>query len=109
MSSSPYSPEIDEFVKSGFTPVKSELIKPFRVKESPVQMECKVNDIISLGKEGGSGNLVICEILLMHISEDILDENNKVNQKKINLIGRLGSNRYSKNSSKSLFQIKKNK
>jgi len=109
LSSLDYASDVDEFLKSGFTHEKSKLIKPFRVKESPVQMECKVNDIISLGKEGGSGNLVICEILLMHISEDILDENNKVNQEKINLIGRLGFNWYSKSSSKSLFQIKKNK
>ena len=108
ISSLDYASNVDEFIESGFTHLKSDFIKPFRVKESPVQMECKVNKIISLGQNGGAGNLVICEILLIHISEKILDENKKINQEKINLIGRLGFNWYIKSSKKSLFEIHKN-
>tara|TARA_B100000945_G_scaffold155463_1_gene124660 strand:+ start:23 stop:652 length:630 start_codon:yes stop_codon:yes gene_type:complete len=108
ISSLDYDSDIDEFLESGLTHLKSDLIKPFRVKESPVQMECKVNKIISLGKNGGAGNLVICEILLIHISEKILDKNKKIDQEKIDLIGRLGFNWYIKSSRKSLFELKKN-
>ena len=108
ISSLDYDSDIDEFLESGLTHLKSDLIKPFRVKESPVQMECKVNKIISLGKDGGAGNLVICEILLIHISEKILDKNKKIDQEKIDLIGRLGFNWYIKSSRKSLFELKKN-
>ena len=108
LSSLDYASDIDEFIESGFTHLKSEFIKPFRVKESPVQMECKVKKIISLGKNGGAGNLIICEILLIHVSEKILNENKKIDQEKINLIGRLGFNWYIKSSKKSLFEIKKN-
>ena len=67
LASTEYPKEIDELIKSGLTPIPSKKIKPFRVQESPVQMECKVNQIIELGKNGGAGNLIICEIILMHI------------------------------------------
>ena len=77
-SSFDYASEIDEFIESGFTHLKSEIVKPFRVKESPVQMECTVNEIISLGDNAGSGNLIICEIQLIHISEKILNQNKKI-------------------------------
>ena len=107
-SSLDYDSDIDEFHESGLTHLQSDLIKPFRVKESPVQMECKVNKIISLGNSGGSGNLIICEILLIHICEKILDEKNRIDQKKINLIGRLGYDWYIKSSNESLFEINKN-
>ena len=107
-SSLDYDSDIDEFRESGLTHLQSDLIKPFRVKESPVQMECKVNKIISLGNSGGSGNLIICEILLIHICEKILDEKNRIDQKKINLIGRLGYDWYIKSSNESLFEINKN-
>ena len=107
-SSLDYDSDIDEFRESGLTHLQSELIKPFRVKESPVQMECKVNKIISLGNSGGSGNLIICEILLIHICEKILDEKNRIDQKKINLIGRLGFDWYIKSSNESLFEVNKN-
>ena len=73
LASSPYPPETDEFVKSGLTPLKSELIKPFRVKEAPIQMECEVIEIKELGQSGGAGNLVICKILKMHISKELLN------------------------------------
>ena len=71
LASSPYGPEVDEFIKSGLTPIESETIKPFRVKESPVQLECKVIEVKELGEEGGSGNLIICKILRMHVSDYI--------------------------------------
>ena len=109
LASTEYPKEIDEFIKSDLTPIPSKKIKPFRVKESPVQMECKVNQIIELGKNGGAGNLIICEIILIHISQDILDENNQIDPNKIQLVGRLGGNWYSKGYEDALFEIKKPK
>ena len=107
-SSFDYPSQIDEFIESGFTHLNSEIIKPFRVKESPVQMECTVNKIISLGENAGSGNLIICEIQLIHISEKILSQNKKIDQHKIDLVGRMGFDWYIKSNSKSLFKINKN-
>ena len=107
-SSFDYPSEIDEFIESGFTHLNSEIVKPFRVKESPVQMECTVNKIISLGDNAGSGNLIICEIQLIHISEKILSQNKKIDQHKIDLVGRMGYEWYIKSDSKSLFKINKN-
>ena len=107
-SSFDYPSEIDEFIESGFTHLNSEIVKPFRVKESPVQMECTVNKIISLGENAGSGNLIICEIQLIHISEKILSQNKKIDQHKIDLVGRMGFDWYIKSNSKSLFKINKN-
>lgn len=107
-SSFDYPSEIDEFIESGFTHLKSEIVTPFRVKESPVQMECTVNQIISLGDNAGSGNLIICEIQLIHISEKILNQNKKIDQHKIDLVGRMGYDWYIKSDSKSLFKINKN-
>ena len=107
-SSFDYPSEIDEFIESGFTHLNSEIVKPFRVKESPVQMECTVNKIISLGDNAGSGNLIICEIQLIHISEKILSQNKKIDQHKIDLVGRMGYDWYIKSDSKSLFKINKN-
>ena len=107
-SSFDYPSEIDEFIESGFTHLNSEIVKPFRVEESPVQMECTVNKIISLGENAGSGNLIICEIQLIHISEKILSQNKKIDQHKIDLVGRMGYEWYIKSDSKSLFKINKN-
>ncbi len=107
-SSFDYPSEIDEFIESGLTHLNSDIIKPFRVKESPVQMECTVNKIISLGENAGSGNLIICEIQLIHISKKILDQNKKIDQQKIDLVGRMGYDWYIKSDSKSLFKINKN-
>jgi flavin reductase (DIM6/NTAB) family NADH-FMN oxidoreductase RutF len=107
LASSPYGPEEDEFIKSGFTKIKSELVKPYRVKESPVQLECKVNEVKELGDEGGSGNLIICEILIIHIKNDILDKNNMIDQQKIDLVARMGGNWYSKTDKNSMFEITK--
>ena len=107
LSSSPYPSTVDEFVKSGFTKIASETIKPFRVAEAPVQFECKVKDIIELGNQGGAGNLVICEILRMHIQESILDENGQIDQFKISLVARMGGNWYCHANKASMFEIQK--
>jgi len=112
ISSGDFPPEEDEFVKAGLTPIASKMIKPFRVKESPVQMECKVNQIIELGNNGGAGNLIVSEVILMHINPDILDEDNNIDPNKIKLVGRMGGSWYSKGYNESLFQVnalKKNK
>lgn len=81
---------ISEFDKTGLTPLASDVVKPFRVAESPVQLECKVNDIITLGEHGGAGHLVICDIVRMHINEDVIDEHNRIDPQKLDLMGRLG-------------------
>lgn len=107
LSSSPYAKNIDEFIKSGLTPIKSELIKPYRVKESPVQFECKVNNVIELGQEGGAGNLVICEVVKIHINEAVLDDNDMIDQHKIDLVSRMGGNWYCRADKNSMFEIKK--
>ena len=96
LSSTEYPEGVNEFEKSGLTMLKSDLVKPFRVAESPVQFECKVNDIIKLGTEGGAGNLVICEVVKLHISEDVLDSDNKINQEQLDLVARAGGSYYSR-------------
>ena len=106
LSSTEYAEGVNEFLKAGFTAIPSDIVKPFRVKESPVQFECRVNEIISLGNEGGAGNLVLCEVLKMHVDEAILDDNGNIDQHKIDLISRLGGNWYSR-SNKGLFEVEK--
>ncbi|UPQ80163.1 flavin reductase family protein [Flavobacterium azooxidireducens] len=106
LSSTEYADGVNEFLKSGLTMLPSEVVKPFRVAESPVQFECKVNQIISLGTEGGAGNLIICEVVKLHIDESILDENGNINQHKIDLVSRMGANWYSR-SNQGLFEIPK--
>jgi flavin reductase (DIM6/NTAB) family NADH-FMN oxidoreductase RutF len=105
ISSTDYASEINEFEKSGVTAVPSELVKPPRVKESPVQFECKVKQIIALGNEGGAGNLFICEILKMHIDESILDEDKQIDPHKIDLVGRMGNEYYVRASQDAIFEI----
>lgn len=94
LSSTEYAKGVNEFEKSGLTMLKSDLVQPFRVAESPIQMECKVIEIKPLGMEHGAGNLVICEVLKLHISEHILDENNEINQEKLDLVARGGGSYY---------------
>ncbi len=106
LSSTEYPQGVNEFLKAGLTPLASEMVKPARVAESPVQFECKVNQIIALGDQGGAGNLVICEVLKMHISEEILDENKNIDPHKIDLVSRLGANWYSR-SAPGLFEVPK--
>lgn len=102
-----YEKEVNEFEKAGFTGIPSELVKPLRVKESPVQMECKVLDIVGLGQGPGAGNLVICEVLKMHIHEDVLDENQEIDPIKIDLISRMGGNWFSRSNEGALFEVNK--
>ena len=106
LASTEYADGVNEFIKSGLTPIPSEVVKPFRVKESPVQFECKVTQIIPLGSEGGAGNLILCEVLRIHIDESILDENGAIDQYKIDLVSRLGGNWYSR-SNQGLFEVPK--
>jgi len=107
LSSTEYAKGVNEFVKSGLTEVSSDSVKPPRVGESPAAFECKVNDVIPLGEEGGAGHLVICEILLAHFSEDILDESNKIDPYKLDVIARLGGSWYTRVNGDSLFEIPK--
>jgi flavin reductase (DIM6/NTAB) family NADH-FMN oxidoreductase RutF len=107
LSSCEYPKGTDEFIKAGFTREVSKLIKPPRVKQSPVQMECKVIEIRPLGTEGGAGNLVIAEVLLMHIHENILNENGRMDQQKLDLVARLGGNWYARINKENLFEVDK--
>lgn len=107
LASSPFEAGVDEFEKAGFTPIASETIRPYRVLESPVQFECAVLEVKELGQEGGAGNLVICEVQRIHIDEKVLDENNLVDQKKIDLVSRMGGNWYCRANGDSLFEVDK--
>lgn len=98
---------VNEFDKAGFTAVPSQVVKPFRVKESPVQIECKVLNVIETGHEGGAANLVVCEILLMHIDDNILDGDNKIDADKIDLVARMGGDLYCRASGHALFTVEK--
>jgi flavin reductase (DIM6/NTAB) family NADH-FMN oxidoreductase RutF len=106
LASTEYEKGVNEFVKAGFTEAKSTKVKPPRVAESPVAFECKVNQIIETGEEGGAGNLVICEVIHIHVDEEILDENGKIDPFKLDPIGRLGGNWYSR-SKNALFEVEK--
>lgn len=107
LSSCEYPKGVNEFSKAGFTPLASDKIRPPRVKESPVQMECRVNEIIFLGTEGGAGNLVLAEVLTIHVAEHILDEQGRIDQLKLPLVSRLGGNWYASVSPSNLFQVAK--
>jgi len=107
LASSPYDPGTDEFEKTGLTPLASETIQPFRVAESPVQFECKVNEVIELGDGGGAGNLVICEVTRIHINDEVLDQDGKIDQHKIDLVSRMGGNWYCRADKTSMFEITK--
>lgn len=107
LASCEYPKGVNEFEKAGFTALASEKVKPFRVKESPVQFECKVREIIETGNEGGAGNLIICEIVLMHIDDSVLNLDGKIDQHKLDLVGRLGSDWYVRANADSLFEVPK--
>ena len=107
LASSPYPAGESEFVKSGLTPIPSDLVKPFRVKESPIQFECKVNQVVELGTEGGAGNLIICEVVKFHIDESYLDENQLIDQQKIDLVARMGGNWYCRANDHAMFELEK--
>ncbi|CAN5461337.1 flavin reductase family protein [soil metagenome] len=98
---------VNEFIKAGFTEVKSELILPPRVGESPISLECKVNQIIDLGTAGGAGSLVICEVVLMHIKEEILDEHGHIDPFKLDAVARMGGDYYVRANGDALFIVPK--
>jgi len=106
LASTEYDKGVNEFVKAGFTEAKSTKVTPPRVAESPVAFECKVNQVIETGEDGGAGNLVICEVVHIHLNEEILDENGKIDPFKLDPIGRLGGNWYTR-SKKALFEVEK--
>ena len=107
LASSPYGSDVSEFEKAGFTSLVSDMITPPRVKESPVQFECKVNEVIELGDQGGAGNLIICEVLRIHVKESLLDQNEMIDQHKIDLVSRMGGNWYCRADKNSMFEIQK--
>ena len=106
LSSTEYPDGVNEFIKAGLTMLPSDVVKPFRVAESPVQFECKVNDVIALGDQGGAGNLVICEVVRIHINEAVLDKDGLIDQHKIDLVARMGANWYSR-SNVGMFEVEK--
>ncbi|AHM59514.1 hypothetical protein D770_06255 [Flammeovirgaceae bacterium 311] len=107
LASTEYDRGINEFLKSGLTPIASERVKPPRVAEAPAAFECVVKEVIPLGNEGGAGNLVICEVLLMHIQEQVLDEQGKIDPHKLDAIARMGANYYCRASGAAVFEIAK--
>lgn len=106
LASVEYPKGVNEFEKAGFTMLASEAVKPFRVKESPAQFECIVKDVVELGSGGGAGNLVICEVVKIHLDENILDENGRIDPVKIDLVSRMGGDWYSRAKS-GLFEVAK--
>jgi flavin reductase (DIM6/NTAB) family NADH-FMN oxidoreductase RutF len=105
LASVEFGPEVNEFEKAGFSPLPSELVKPFRVAESPVHMECKVDQIIPLGDGGGAGNLIVCRIVLMHIAESVLNDKGRIDPHKIDLMGRMGRFYYARASGSAVEEI----
>jgi flavin reductase (DIM6/NTAB) family NADH-FMN oxidoreductase RutF len=107
LASCEYPKGTSEFEKAGFTPIASEMVKPFRVKESPVQLECRVNQIIETGHEGGAGNLIICEVLMMHVDDSVLNEKGMIDPHKIDLVARMGGDYYCRASGSAVFEVPK--
>jgi flavin reductase (DIM6/NTAB) family NADH-FMN oxidoreductase RutF len=107
LSSCEYPKGTDEFVKAGFTKVPSDIVRPYRVKESPAQLECKVLQVIESGQEGGAANLIICEVVCMHINDDVLNDKGQIDPHKIDLVARMGGDFYCRASGSSVFEVPK--
>ncbi|KQR92629.1 flavin reductase [Chryseobacterium sp. Leaf180] len=107
LASTEYGEDVNEFIKSGLTMMDADFVKPKLIAESPVNFECKVLEVKSLGEQGGAGNLVICEVIKIHIREEYLDENGNLDQAKLDMVARLGSNWYSRNNGNNLFEVPK--
>ena len=107
LASTEYGDGVNEFIKSGLTMKDADLVKPKLIEECPVNFECKILEVKSLGDQGGAGNLVICEVQKIHIREEYLDENGNLDQAKLNMVARLGSNWYSRNNENNLFEVPK--
>ena len=107
LSSCEYSKDVNEFTKAGFTQIPSDLVTPPRVAESPIQLECTVAQIIALGEKAGAGNLVLAEIKRIHITDSVLNANNKIDQAKLDLVARLGGDWYARINEQNLFEVTK--
>lgn len=107
LASTEYPKETNEFIKAGFTELASEVVKPPRVKEAPVQLECKVTQVIPLGQNAGAGNLIVAEVVLIHVNESVLDESGKIDQVKMDLVARLGGDWYCRVTPENLFKVPK--
>ena len=105
LASVSYPPGVSEFEKSGLTPIPSDLVKPYRLKESPAQFECKVSQVITLGDKGGAGHLIICDVLRMHLADEVIDERGRIDPDKLDLVGRLGRAYYVRASGSALFTL----
>lgn len=106
LASTAYAKGVDEFEKAGFSKLKSDTIKPFRVAEAPVTLECRVLEVKELGQNGGAGNLIICEVQRIHVKEEVLDENRHIDPKKIDLVSRMGGDWYCRANGDALFRLK---
>jgi flavin reductase (DIM6/NTAB) family NADH-FMN oxidoreductase RutF len=107
LSSCEYPAGVDEFEKAGFTKVPATTVRPWRVAESPAQLECKVEQIIETGTEGGAGNLVVCRVLAMHVSDAVLDAQGYIDPHKIDLVARMGADYYCRAHGDALFEVPK--
>ncbi len=107
LASTEYGKEVNEFVKAGLTMKDADLVKPKLIEECPVNLECKVLEIKHLGTQGGAGNLVICEVIKIHVQEEYLNEEGNLDQKKLDLVARLGGSWYSRNNESNLFEVPK--
>ncbi|HIF14449.1 MAG TPA: flavin reductase family protein [Bacteroidetes bacterium] len=107
LASTEYDAGVNEFIKSGLTMLDSDNVKPYRVAESPAHFECKVNDIIELGNEGGAGNLIICEVLKLHVRSDVFNEAGKIDPYKIDVVSRMGGDFYCRANADSIFKVEK--
>ncbi|MEZ5046566.1 MAG: flavin reductase family protein [Chitinophagaceae bacterium] len=107
LASCEYPKGVSEFEKAGFTPQKAQSVKPFLVAESPVNMECRVREIIETGQEGGAGNLIICDVLMMHVKDEILNNENQIDPHKIDLVARMGGDYYCRASGDAVFVVPK--
>jgi flavin reductase (DIM6/NTAB) family NADH-FMN oxidoreductase RutF len=107
LASTEFPKGVNEFIKSGLTPIQSELVKPPRVAESPIHMECKVLQVIETGMGGGAGNLILCEVLLMHIKDEVLDEQGRIDPYKVDAVARLGGDYYARVHSDAIFTVPK--
>jgi len=107
LASCDYPKGTNEFIKAGFTPLTSELVKPPRVAEAPIQLECIVQEVITLGENAGAGNLVLALIKKIHIKEEVLDANKNIDQTKLDLVARLGGDWYARITEENLFKVEK--
>jgi flavin reductase (DIM6/NTAB) family NADH-FMN oxidoreductase RutF len=107
LTSCDYPKGTNEFVKAGFTALASELVKPPRVAEAPIQLECIIQEVVTLGEKAGAGNLVLAFIKKIHIKEEVLDANNNIDQAKLDLVARLGGDWYARITEENLFKVEK--